>query len=99
MYSPLEERKTLSIDQRKEVFATELLKTGIEPQTAVEVAEIVANELPDEQLTSEQIQLVRATFAKWLEGRKRQQFIDEAIQRFEFKRQAIGKSAKSRILP
>lgn len=80
MLTALKEYKFLSIEERKEIFATELLKSGVEPREAVEVAGIVADELPDEQLTSRQLQLVKAACTKWLKERKRQQFINEVLK-------------------
>lgn len=62
------------------IFTTELLRSGVEAQKAVEAARILATELPDEQLTIEQIELVKAACEKWLKQRKRQNFIDEIIQ-------------------
>ena len=52
----------------------------MEPQQAAEAAKIMATDLADEQLTSEQRQLVKAACTKWLKERKRQNFVDEVIQ-------------------
>lgn len=71
---------TSSVEGRKAIFTTELLKSGVEAQKAVEVAHILAFELTDEQLTNEQIELVKAACARWLKERKRQNFVDEIIQ-------------------
>lgn len=69
-----------SFDERKEIFITELLKSGVEPRQAIRVATILATELSDEQLTSEQIQLVESACEKWLKARKRQEFIDSVLR-------------------
>jgi hypothetical protein len=82
MFSAVKECQAFSINERRSIFVTELLKSGVEPRTAVEVARIVADEIPDEQLTSEQRELVKAACLKWLEERKRQQFIDQVLQSF-----------------
>lgn len=71
---------TSSIEERKAIFTTELLKSGVEAPKAIEVAHILALELTDEQLSSEQIELVKAACARWLRERKRQNFVDEIIQ-------------------
>lgn len=72
----------LSTERRQEIFTMELLKSGVEPKAATEVARIVATELADEQLTSKQVELVKAACTKWLKERKRQNFVDEIIQQF-----------------
>lgn len=69
-----------SPSERKEIFITELLKSGVEPQQAIRAAAILATELSDEQLTSEQIQLVKEACEKWLKARKRQEFIDSVLR-------------------
>lgn len=70
---------TSSTEVKKEIFTRELLKSGVEAQRAVEAAHILANELTDEQLTSEQIAIVKAACAKCLKERKRQKAIDKVI--------------------
>lgn len=82
MFNALERRIAGSIDKRKEIFVIELLRSGVEPQTAMEVARIVADAILDEQLSCEQAQLVKVACAAWLKGRKRQQFVDEVLQSF-----------------
>jgi hypothetical protein len=71
---------TSSVEGRKTIFTTELLKSGVEAPKAVEVARILASELTDEQLTNEQIELVKTACARWLKERKRQNFVDGVIQ-------------------
>lgn len=82
MFDALTRRSVPSIDKRNEIFVAELLRSGVEPTAAIEVARIVADALPDEQLTSEQRQLVKAACTKWLKERKRQQFIDRVLESF-----------------
>jgi hypothetical protein len=86
MFSAIKKRRAFSIseriNERRRIFVAELLKSGVEPQKAVEVAKIVADGIPDEQLTTEQMQLVQSACAKWLKERKRQQFINEVLQSF-----------------
>ena len=78
---------TSSTEGKKEIFAVELLKSGVAAQHAVEAANILATELADEQLTNEQIELVKAACSKWLKERKRQNLVDEVIQQIPFRQE------------
>jgi hypothetical protein len=76
------EKSDLSLlKEKEEIFITELLKSGIEPQKAVRAAKILASEKSDEQLTPEEIQLVEAACSAWLKQRKRLDFINQVLQK------------------
>lgn len=80
MFDALEKPSVPPVANKREIFAAELLKSGVESQTAMEVARIVADGLPDEQLTSKQRQIVKAACTRWFQAYKRQQFIDKVLQ-------------------
>lgn len=76
----MEDPKTFLLEERKQIFITELLRSGVGLEQATEAASILITDLPDEQLTSEQIQLVNEACAQWLRERRRQDFIDQVLR-------------------
>lgn len=82
MLSEIIKPYALSPQEKKKIFITELLKSGVEPQQAVKVANILATETPEEALTSEELQLVNAACEKWLKEHQRRTFVNSTLQQF-----------------
>lgn len=69
----------MSVSEKEQLFQAELIKACVPYAKAVKVAHILASEQADEQLTDEDIQLVRQVCLQWLEQRKRWEFISQAV--------------------
>lgn len=68
-------RLPMSDQEKERLFQSELIKACVPRDQAVKVAQILASEQEDEQLTAEDLQLVKQACLRWLEQRKRWEFI------------------------
>ncbi|MBD1867891.1 hypothetical protein H6F88_02190 [Oculatella sp. FACHB-28] len=71
-------RLPMSVQEKEQLFQSELVKACIPRDQAVKVAQILASEQDDEQLAAEDVQLVKQVCLQWLEQRKRLEFISQA---------------------
>lgn len=71
-------RFSTSVEERKCLFHTELIKVGIDFLQAEKTANLLAENLPSEQLTPEEKELIQKVCAQWLVQRKRMTFISQA---------------------
>jgi hypothetical protein len=71
-------RVSMSVQDKEQLFQSELVKACVPYDQAVKVAHILASELDDEQLAAEDIQLVKRVCLQWLEQRKRWELISQA---------------------
>jgi hypothetical protein len=65
----VEERFSVTQKQEK-IFRQELIKWGIESEKAIKVAKILALNLPNERLNSDEIVLIKEVCQEWLEKRR-----------------------------
>lgn len=67
----------MSVKEQKSLFHTELIRVGIDFNQAEKAASILAQNLPNEQLSPEERQLIQDTCSQWLLHRKRMTFISQ----------------------
>ncbi|MBD2165135.1 hypothetical protein H6G04_12060 [Calothrix membranacea FACHB-236] len=67
------------LQKERQLLHTELVKYGIDYDTAAKAAQILAEKKPDEVLTEEEIQLTKQVCELWLQQRNRLASIDKVI--------------------
>ncbi|GAB1539532.1 hypothetical protein NUACC21_21990 [Scytonema sp. NUACC21] len=67
----MRQRLSISPEEKKELFHTELVKHGVSYYEAARVASILASETPDRLLTPEEIQLTKKVCKIWFMQHKR----------------------------
>lgn len=72
-------------EERERLFQIELIKAGVDFRQAAKVAKVLALNLMDEQLTSEEKQLVQSVCTQWLAQRKRMTFISQVLNQTQAK--------------
>ncbi len=64
-------KRFTSIKEKEELFHTELIKLGVNYETAAQAANILAAGKPDELLAEQEIQLAKEVCREWLIQHKR----------------------------
>ena len=72
-------RLSISVEELEQLFLLELVKAGVGFPQAAKAAKFLANRLPEEQLTSEDNQLIQDACALWLAQRKRLTLIEQVL--------------------
>lgn len=79
MITSLYQHLFLSFEEKKRIFLMQLVQAGVPYSEALKAAEIVASESSTEDLSLEDRALVKSACRDWLNYRKRQARIDQAI--------------------
>jgi hypothetical protein len=77
----VEERFSVTQKQEK-IFRQELIKWGIESEKAIKVAKILALNLPNERLNSDEIALIKEVCQEWLEKRRQWEQFRQVMARY-----------------
>jgi hypothetical protein len=77
----VEERFSPTQKQEK-IFHEELIKWGIESERAIKVAKILALNLPNERLNSDEIALIKEVCQEWLEKRRQWEQLRQVMARY-----------------
>jgi hypothetical protein len=77
----VEERFSPTQNQEK-IFREELIKWGIESEKAIKVAKILALNLPNERLNSDEIALIKEVCQEWLEKRRQWEQFRQVMARY-----------------
>lgn len=72
-------KRCLSVEDKEELFHTELVRHGVEYHKAAEVAKILVSGKPDELLTDTEKQLTTEVCQQWIEQRKRLALISQQL--------------------
>ena len=69
----------LSPDKKEQLFHAELLKSGVEHQTAMRVAKLLASACPDTELSAEEQQLMTQACRQWLDWHKQRRKVSQVL--------------------
>jgi hypothetical protein len=64
------EERFSSTQKQEQLFRTELIKWGVEVEKAIKVARILALNIPNENLSNREAELVEEVCQEWFEKRK-----------------------------
>lgn len=67
------------VQEKEWLFQTELVKACVPHHQAVKAARIIATKQSDEQLTTEDLQMINQVCRQWLEQRKRRELISQTV--------------------
>jgi hypothetical protein len=75
----------ISIEEKERLFHAELVKVGVDYQQAARVAKLLAQNIAEEDLTSEEAQLSETACRIWLQHRQRLSFVERTLATFSAK--------------
>lgn len=69
----------LSPEKKEQLFHAELLKSGVDHQTAVRVAQLLGSARPDTELSAEEQQLMTQACRQWLDWHKQRRKVSQVL--------------------
>lgn len=70
---------SLPPETQKQIFITELVKSGVDYAKAVETAQVIVSGKADEELSDDEAAEASAVCREWLKQRKRSDFINHVL--------------------
>lgn len=70
----------MSLEEKEQLFLSELVRCGVKYDTALQVAALLAAEKSDEQLNVEELQMMQEACKLWLQQRQRHSLISQVLE-------------------